>query len=79
MAQKLAELRAMSDAELAELYDRTAHGTVIGLNFISSEIARREDARRTRTMLRLTWVIAFMTFVVTVATIVNVWILVKQE
>lgn len=77
-ALKLAELRALSDDDLAERYDVKAERTLVGLDFLASEIARREQARQTRTLVRLTKVIAFLTAVVTAATIVNVWIVAAQ-
>lgn len=72
IAPTLAELRAMPDEELIRHYDRTATSTGLSLNFLAAEITRREQSRQTRTIVRLTWAIAAMTLMVTVATIVNV-------
>jgi len=41
------------------------------VNYYLNELARRESARQQATMIRLTYAIAAMTLVVTIATIVN--------
>ena len=48
-----------------------AENTVAGVNYYLDEIARRENKRQQETMIRLTWAIAGMTLVVTIATIVK--------
>ncbi len=82
----LAELRAMPDDELVRRYDSMPGRSAFGTNFYLAEIRSREMARETAamlglsrsterhttTMLRLTWWIAGLTAVVTLATIVNV-------
>lgn len=61
MAKSYRELRATSIERLIDDYDRIATNTNVGLDFIRQEIARREQAKETRTIVRLTWVITFLT------------------
>lgn len=70
-------MREMTDGELLEVYNQQAKNTSIGLAFLRDEIQRREQNRQTRTMVTLTWSIAVMTLVVTVATLINVWLVVQ--
>lgn len=67
------DLREMKESGLIELYDREAERVQLDLNFVRNEIALRAQERQTQTIVRLTWLIAVMTMVVTVATVVNVW------
>lgn len=66
------ELRGMSETELVELYDRKRQNVSIGLNFVRQELALRQQERQSRTIVRLTWIIAALTLVVTITTVVNV-------
>jgi hypothetical protein len=68
----------MTDAELVEAHDEVA-GTAsggaappVGVGYYLSEIARRDADRQTRTMVRLTWVIALLTLVNVAAVIYSV-------
>jgi hypothetical protein len=47
----LATLRALSDDELVELYDRLAPTTVVGTAFFLDELARRDRGRQARLAL----------------------------
>lgn len=69
MAYKIAQLRAMADEELIALHDREAPTAVVGLNYYLAELDRRENRRRTATMVRLTWAIFALTAVVAIATV----------
>ena len=76
MKLKYEELRELSDDRIVEMYDEEAEHVDLSLNFLRNEILRRaqekHDAtivKQTVTMMRLTWVITFMTVVVTVATV----------
>jgi hypothetical protein len=63
-----AELERMSDAELRAKYDEMNEGgTVVdGVRFILEELSRRREAR----LVLLTWVIAGLTFLVALMTLV---------
>lgn len=68
MSYKIGDLRRKSDEELIEQHDRLSEHTVVGTDYFLHELARREGARQTATMLqltktihRLTWTIAFLT------------------
>ena len=67
-----AQVRALTDAEAIEHFDRVAKHTTDSLSFWRDELFRRAEAAQTRSMLRLTKCIAGMTIVMTAATIVNV-------
>lgn len=71
-APTLRQLQAMSDDQLVEAYDAHAQNTVVGTGFYLEELRSREMEHMTRQMLHLTRWIAGFTFVVTVATIINV-------
>ena len=74
---KIAELRELSDEELIKEHDRIAPSTNVGVIYYLEELARRDQARQAASMLRYTsWVMA-MTFVITVATIVQVMVAVR--
>jgi hypothetical protein len=74
-----AQLRAMSDKELAARLDTIATSTQAGTQFYLDELRRRETDRQTTTMIELTksirWltrVIVWLTVVVTLLTAVSV-------
>jgi hypothetical protein len=48
MAPKFADLEQMTDAQIRELYDRTAETTVVGLDFYLDELRRRDSERTVR-------------------------------
>jgi hypothetical protein len=71
MTRSIRELRNASDDELIRNHDMLARNTSEGVNYYLNELARRESARQQAMMIRLTYAIAAMTLVVTIATIVN--------
>jgi hypothetical protein len=72
MAETLKELRGLSDNEVIAHHDRAAPNVSVTTGHYLQELARRDQDRQTRAMLRYTLWIAAMTGVVSVATIVNV-------
>ncbi len=72
-APSIANLRAMSDEELIALHDADAKYTLVGVAYYLDELTRRQQERQTREMVRLTWAIAALTLVVTIATLVNLF------
>jgi hypothetical protein len=62
-AKTLAEFRQMTDQQLIEAHDAVlATGSfIIGPDEYLNELKRREDTRRTRTMVRLTVAITLLT------------------
>ena len=69
--KSLAELRALSEEELIKQYDATATETVVGLDFLREELARRETAAATQSMVEMTRQMRHMTIIITVLTFVN--------
>ena len=79
MAHTLAELRALSDAEVVRLYDAAADNTGVGLNFYRDELVRRDFERqgdRTEAMTRriesMTAKMLWLTVAILLLTIFNV-------
>lgn len=79
MAQSHEQIQAMTDEEIIERYNAVADQTTVGLNWWQDELHRRHLSRQAKqiqddstTLRQLTWMIAILTMVVTVATIVNV-------
>jgi hypothetical protein len=65
------ELRATSDEKLIEAHDNVAKNTAWSVDYFLNELSRREQARQTDTMLKLTRWIFWLTVVVTLATVLN--------
>jgi hypothetical protein len=58
------QLRTISEAELIERLDRIAERSELGAQYYLAELTRRELVRQTVILLRLTWMVAVLTFVV---------------
>jgi hypothetical protein len=69
MAENYERLRAMSEEELIQAHDRQAQNMATGLDWYLAELHRRDESAKTRTMVRLTWVIAALTLVSTAAVV----------
>lgn len=79
MALPLAQLRGMSDDDLIRRHDEEAEATLTGVDYCLNELNRRDQARQTASMVRYTTWITFMTVVITVATLVNLGLLLCQR
>lgn len=66
------ELAALSDRDLISRFNAAAENTVVGLNFYRDELVRRQLARESERMLRLTRSMRNLTWVILVLTVVNV-------
>jgi len=77
MSETLRDLRALSDDDLVKRYDELAKNTVVGTNHYLQELTRRDQNRQTQAMLRYTRWVAIMTGVITIATVVNVVVLLR--
>ena len=73
-APNISELRQMTDEQLIATHDGLAPDVLVGLQYYIDELSRRNQSKQTEAMLRYTRWIAGMTFIVTLATIVNVGI-----
>jgi hypothetical protein len=71
MAPKLKELKNLSDEQIAERYDKKANELSGGPSFYLDILNRRFQERHTKSISRLTVRIAWMTFVMTICTILN--------
>ena len=72
MAPTIEQLRGKTTDQLIREHDAAATHTVVGISYYLEEIARREQAEQTHTMLQYTKQVRTMTVIVTVATIINV-------
>ena len=59
------QLLTISEAELIEKLDRLAERSELGAQYYLGELTRRELARQTTILHRLSWIMALLTFVVT--------------
>jgi hypothetical protein len=59
------QLRTISEAELIERLDRLAERSELSAQHYLAELTRRELARQNTILLRLSWIMALLTFVVT--------------
>jgi hypothetical protein len=71
MAMTLKQLRETPTDDLIRLHDEITPHTFVGIDYYLQEIARRDAARQTRQLLRLTWLVAACTVVVTAGTVVS--------
>lgn len=71
-ATTYAKLRALSTAQLVQLYDDTSKDTVVGLDSLREEIFRREAAEQTVAISKMTRQMRDLTIVITLLTIVNI-------
>lgn len=71
MSMTLKELRDASDEKLIAEHDRIAQNTGVGIAYYLAELERRDSAATNKTMVGLTKAIAWMTVVITIATIIN--------
>jgi hypothetical protein len=72
MAEKVAELRRLSNQELIDRHDQMVTHMAGGINYYLDELARREARQKTDQMLLLTRVMAALTVAITLMTLVNV-------
>lgn len=63
MSPNFAQLRTMTDEELIARHDAAATSTVVGTRHYLDELNSRDVRRQTAKMVRLTWVITFLTLV----------------
>jgi hypothetical protein len=71
MSMTLKELRDSSDDKLIVEHDRIAKNTGVGIAYYLEELTRRDAATANKTMVDVTKAIAWMTVVITIATIIN--------
>jgi len=79
MSYSLEQLRTCSKSELIDAHDRLAKSTSVGISYYLDEISRRDAQEVNDSMLKLTksmhhytMAMTVMTFVMLVATVVNV-------
>ena len=58
------QLRTVSEAELIERLDRMTEPSELGAQYCLAELTRRELARQTTILVRLSWIMALLIFVV---------------
>ena len=78
MANEWNDLLKLTDEELIKEHDRLSKHTAVGLNYYLEELRYRNLKRHSEIMLRYTNQVKFMTIIITVATIVNVAVLIAS-
>lgn len=78
MAPSHDKLAAMADDELIALYDGHAQHSVAGTAFYRDELARRQMARESARMLRLTQTMARLTWLILALTAINAGLVLVQ-
>lgn len=68
---KYKELEALTDDELIARYDAAAVNTVVGTGFYLEELVRRQMAKESTRMLKLTQTMSNLTWVILGLTAVN--------
>ena len=76
MAETYEELRKLSDDELIKRYDDRSRNVDLRFTYFLDELHRRRQERHTNQLKMMTWAITGMTVVITIATIVNVVVLI---
>jgi len=76
---KLKKLRDIPIEELIRRYDKIANNTGEGINYYLNEIARRDQEKHSKTILKYTKRIALMTLIVTISTIINIITLILHK
>lgn len=74
MSYTIQDLYKLSDKQLIEEHDRLAANTVMGINYFIEELRNREQAKANKAMGKLTKQILFLTVVVTIATLINLYL-----
>ena len=72
MTHTIKEITRMSNEDFMAIYDKLAQGAYVSGEFYHDEYVRRNQDKQTKTMIRFTKYIAWMTYMITIATIVNV-------
>jgi hypothetical protein len=75
MAEGIVELKKLSDAELMRRHDELAKNTVVGTAHYLDELRARDNARLSLSVERMTKYIFWLTFVMAVATLSQLFIL----
>ena len=73
-AQTWADLKALSDDELIARHDAQSGSTVVGTNHYLDELRYREQSRIALNVACFTKQIWWLTLIVTLATVVNVFV-----
>lgn len=74
MSYSLKQLRSIPDEKLVVEHDRVAPPFQTNPEYYVRELSRRDQDKQTKTMMRYTYWITIMTAVMTVATIINLFV-----
>ncbi len=74
MGMSYEELRKIPREELIEIFDKTAKYSCEGIAYYREEIARRDAEELNKLMMKHTCAITIMTVIMTVATIVQLFL-----
>ncbi len=76
--RSMAELRGLTDDDIVALYDRVAPSTAMGTAQFREELARRDQERHDRAMADYARRMYWLTVIIAVATLVNVFVFVAR-
>lgn len=79
MAETLKQLRDLTDEQIIARHDQAAQSTQVGTQHYLQELARRDQDKQTRAMLKYTKYILWMTLIMTIFTIINVIVFIKNK
>ncbi len=71
MSHTIKQVTQMSDDEFLPIYDNQVQGAFVSGEFYHGEYLRRIQDKQTKTIIRYTKYVAWMTYVITLATIAN--------
>ncbi len=77
-AKSLNELKSLSDEDLIRLHDDAANNTIVGINYFLEELRSREAAKINSQVAKLTFWIFWLTLIVTIATLINLYIFINS-
>ena len=72
MAHSIAELKKLSDEQLALAHDNAANSTMVGVTYYLDELRSREQDRLTKSMEKLSRRTLWLSFFVAIVAIVSV-------
>jgi len=73
MAMTYKQLRNLTDAQVEELHDHDHQYVQVGMEWYRDELHRRQEDKRVRTMVNLTWIIAGLTLANTALVAITLW------
>lgn len=71
---RYAQLQEMTDGELIEKFDSTSKSSQVGVTFFIEELRIRAANRQAKRLERMTWAVVILSAVMTVSTLVQLFL-----